>query len=390
MMTSENGPSIAWIDFDRLVPNGAWVRWRVGAPDVVAPIQGLVVRNEMDEIKTPTITGEKVLRVTSTTSLEIERLLAEDVEYSIEGEWVDFRELCILATERRLEEARGQTPDPHPLQWMTHKDEINMSVAQIGTMLYETASWIEAQGNKGYSDNDLMKALPNLRIRLLGNAYKLAWENILFFGEGSRKRDFDGWGVHKYKPAHWTRQWLERFGLDHPQADTLTDQIWDEALAEYAKRAVKRAQPTYAGVDLEQELTRDVAHKAASMWLLSRWAQHRAWQHVETREMWMLQARLYSAAYDVFRHELVYRQDQQPEKRRSKKKTQAARDDWATASDYFVPNIGFNAYHFYTQAYVTACCEADAVPNLGIDHENLPRGIQAETLATQQSGEAEV
>lgn len=384
-MNSSKGPSIAWTDFARMVPNGSWVRWYPDNPGVVAPPQGVVLYSEQQEIWAQRVSGERVLPITSTDSVETVRWLAEDVEYFVDDEWIDFRTLCIRATERRLEEVKTAAGgDLHPLQWMTHKDELNMSIEKIGGMLYEVATWIEAQGNKGYSDNDLMKALPGLRIKILGNAYKLAWENILFFGDGSRKRDFDGWGVHKYKPAHWTLTWLERFGLDNLQAEMLTDKIWDEALAEQAKRAVKRLQTTCAGIDLEQAETRDAAHKAAAMWLLSEWARHRSWRGLRLREMWKVQSALYHDAYKVFRQELGYRQDQQPQPRRSKKKTNAARDDWATAVRYFDGprgfdgRSGFNVHQFYTAAYVAACCESDVMPDLAVDFEALPRDVPAE------------
>ena len=397
-MTGEKGPSIPWVDFNRLVPNGAWVQWRVGATDVVPPLKGLVIWTEQDEIAAPSIDGDKVLRVTSTATTDVVRLRVADVEYSIDDEWIDFRELCIRATEQRLRDTGATAPDAHPLTWMTHATELNMSVAQIGTMLYETAAWIEAAGNKGYSDDDLMKALPALRIRLLKNAYKLAWQDILFFGEGGKKRDFDGWGVHKRTPAHWTVTWLARFGTKHPLADQLMDQAWDEALATHEKRAVKRVHQTYAGVDLETADTRDIAHKAAAMWLMGEWAHQRGWAHRETREMWRLQGRLYLMAHDVFRHELVYRMDQQPQPRRSKKKTQLAREDWATASTYFGPQSGFfgepyfNALHFYTAAYVEACCESDVAPDVSVDFEALPRGLRgavaaSDTVTTEEEAE---
>lgn len=402
-MTTDKGPSISWSEFKTIVPNGTWVRQHVEGNTVTGlplPIEGILILN-VDTINQDTITEHKHLRVTPLDSVDPVVLYAGRVEFKINEEWIDFRELCIRVQERRLDEARATAVDAHPLQWMTHKDELNMSVEQIGAMLYDTATWIESQGNKGYSVNDLMKALPGLRARVLGNAYKLAWENILFYGEGGggssrkRNRDFSGWGVHKYKPAHWKRTWMDRFGLQHPQADQLTDEIWDEAHAEHARRSVKRKHERYAGVDLEQEPTRDVAHKAAAMWLMSKWAQHRSWQHWDAREMWMLQARLYSDAYEVFRHEMEYREDQQPQPRRSNKKTQAARDDWATASSYWKTTSGFfgqtrefDVHHFFSEGYVQACYETDTAPDVGVDFDNLPRGIQAETsVGTQNQAE---
>jgi hypothetical protein len=384
---TDKGPSIAWTDFARMVPNGSWVRQLTGSTlaRLDLPVEGVLFFEDIDEIKATTIQDSSLLKVTPTSGLETVVLCAGRMEFKVgDGEWIDFRTLCIRATERRLEEVKAAAGgDLHPLQWMTHPGELNMSIAQIGAMLYDVASWIETSGNKGYSDNDLLKALPGLRIKVLGNAYKLAWESILFYGDGSRKRDFAGWGVHKYKPAHWTLTWLERFGLDNPQAEILTDKIWDEALAEQAKRAVKRLQATCAGIDLEQAETRDVAHKAAAMWLLSEWAQHRAWRGLRLREMWKVQSALYHDAYKVFRQELLYRQDQQPQPRRSKKKTQAAREDWTTASRYFVsgrgfyPRPDFDAHAFYTAAYVAACCESDVMPDLAVDFDALPRDIQA-------------
>lgn len=385
-MTGAKGSSISWSDFIRDMPNGSWVRQLKGKTiaNLELPVEGVLHFDDVDEIKATKVSEHTLLKVTPITQLDTVLLRAGDSEFKVgDDDWIGFRELCIRSTERRLDEVKAvSADDAHPFRWMTHKDELNMSLAQIGTQLYDVATWIEANGNRGYSDDDLMKALPQLRIRVLGNAYKLIWENILFFGEGGRKRDFDGWGVHKYKPAHWTRTWLERFGLDHPQAEALTDSIWDEALADYAKRAVKRLQLIYAGVDLEQALTRDVAHKAAAMWLLSRWAQRRAWQHWAASDLWKLQSRLYHDAYIVFRQELLYRQDQQPEKRRSKKKTQDARDDWATASGYFDAARGFgaqpefNPHRFYTEDFIEACCESDSAPDLVVDFDQLPRGLR--------------
>jgi hypothetical protein len=377
-MTGVKGPSIRWEDFQRVAPNGTWVyEPRRAAP---APIEGILLIPNVDDVKKMHVQGHTLLIVQLIDLIEPVGVEARWLEFGIGEKRVSFRELCIQAQERRLNEVRCMdTVDQHPLQWMTHKDELNLSIEQIGAMLFETASWIEAAGNKGYSDNDLMKAVPSLRVRLLDNAYRMAWQDILFFGDGERKRDFDGWGVHKRTPAHWTMTWLERFGLDHPKAQTLTDEIWDEAMAEHARRAVTRPHETYVEVDLEQEPTCSIAHKAAAMWLLSRWAQRQGWTRAP-REVWRIQARLFGEAYEVFVNELEYRQDRQPQPRRSKKKTQAVRDDWATASSYFAPGIGFDAYRFYSQAYVQACFESDVTPDVSVDFDALPRGIQTEEV----------
>jgi hypothetical protein len=383
---TSKAPSIRIADFDRMVPNGTWVRQLEGAAPrgVTLPVEGVLMSDHVDETRVPAITSDSRLTVTALTDVVPIRVFAGEMDYKIDDEWISFRELCIRAIEQRL------------------KDGMGMTTERIGTALFSVASWIESQGNKGYSDEEIMLALPTFPIRLLGMDYRRTWENILFFGDGGRRDDFNGWGVHKRTPAHWTITWLARFGPEHPQADQLMNDTWDEAQAEYAKRAVKRAQSTCAGVDLEQELTRDVAHKAASMWLMSHWAQHRAWKNPEARDAWKLQSALYHDAYKVFRQELVYRQDQQPQPRRSKKKTQAARDDWATASRYFDrrvgfgfdPGLGFDPHLFYTTAYLNACCESDAVPDVSIDYENLPRGIPGEAPdgadTTIDTDEAEV
>lgn len=382
-MSGEKSPSIAWEDFQRWVPNGSWVRWRVGAPHIIDPVEGVVIQNNVDNRLSP-IQEDSILHVTSTIATDPVILRAGRVEYKVgenPDDWIDFTELCIRATEQRLQEARGTATDTHPLAWMTHKDELNMSVEQIGTQLYDVATWIEAQGNRGYSHDELMIALPALKIRVLGKAYRPAWQDIVFFGDGDHRRDYQGWGVHKYNPAHWTRTWLERFGLAHPKADELTTAIWDEALAEYAKRSIKRKHATYAGIDLEMEATRSIAHKAAAFDLLATWAQQRSWSHWGAREVWRMQARLYDDAASVFAHELVYRLDQQPQKRRSKKQTQLARDDWATAALYLDNHAHLNVHYFFTEAYIRACCETDVCPDTSVDFDALPRDVQGEVQA---------
>lgn len=351
--------SIRMDDFNQMVPNSTWIR-QVEGPlprrvTLPLPIEGILL-DHIDETWGRTLQAENTVMVTSISSVDPVRLYAGQAEYKIGDEWVGWRELCIRAIERRL------------------KGSLDMSTAQIGAHLYSVATWIEAQGNRGHSDEELMIGLPSFPIRLLNPENRPMWEHIVFFGDGGGKHDYSGWGVHKRTPAHWWITWLDRFGLDHPQADDLMTAVWDEALAGHEKRAVKRAHKIYAGVDLEEEPTRDVAHKAAAMWLMRAWARHRSWQHRESREIWGLQCHLYGEAFEVFVHELQYRQDQQPEPRRSKKKTQAVRDDWATASSYFYPGIGFDAYRFYTQEYVKACCESDAVPDVSVDFEALPRG----------------
>lgn len=363
-MSASRGPSIQAADFDRMVPNGTWVRQLDGLPlrGVVLPVEGVLMRERLDEAA-PTLQADTRLAVTSKGSVDTVRLLAGEAEYQIEGEWVRWRELCIRAIEQRL------------------SAKMQMDHGQIGTALYHVAAWMEASGNKGYSDEDLMMALPTFPIRLLDEAYRMKWDAIVFFGDGESRSDFRGWGVHKRNPAHWRITWLERFGRDHPQADALMDAVWDEAHAEYIDRAVKRASQTYAGIDLEQAETRDVAHKAAAMWLLGQWADHRAWVHRDARDMWRLQSSVYDMAHKALRHELIYRQDRQPQKRRSKKKTQAARDDWATAGQYFsvrmgfLSVVGFDPYTFYTKAYIEVCCASDSVPDLAVDFEALPRDL---------------
>lgn len=373
-MTSDKGPSILWADFQRLVPNGTWVQQVSGSTltGVPLPAEGIVMMAHADNVKARALDAWSPLTVQTVGAVDPVPLYAGFVIFTLGDETIDFEELCIRATEQRLAEA-GVSVDAHPLQWMTHPTELGVSVEQIGTMLYETATWIEQSGNRGYAAEDLMIALPGLKIRLLRTAYRMAWADILFFGEGGKKRDFSGWGVHKRTPAHWSVTWLARFGAGHPLAEAHMAALWDEALDEYDKRSLKRTHQVYAGVELETADTWEIARLAAATWLMSRWAHHRAWHHGPARDLWQLQGRLSLAASEVFQHELLYRLDRPPQPRRSKKKTQAAREDWATASRYIVAGGGFDAYRFYTPAYVQACCDSDTTPDTHVTMSALPR-----------------
>lgn len=384
-MTSDKGLFIRAVDFDQAVPRGTWIRQHEGpAPrNVILPIEGILSQEPANENLMRSVKGlvrpiaaDTALTVTPISAIDTVRLYAGQCEYKIGDEWVDFRELCLRAIEHRL------------------KDGLRVDPAHIGGHLYAVATWLEAQGNRGHSDEEIMIGLPLFPIRLLSAESRPLWENIVFFGEGDGKNEYSGWGVHKRTPAHWWITWLDRFGLAHPQADQIMSDVWDEALAEHNKRSLKRVHQTYAGIDMEMTETREIAHKAAAMWLLSQWAEHRAWAHWEARDMWRLQASVYDMAHKVFRHELLYRQDGQPQKRRSKKKTQAARDDWATAGNYFSLQmgfqsvVGFNAHTFYTAAYIKACCDSDAAPDVVVDFDALPRDVEAHEV-TEGASERE-
>jgi hypothetical protein len=118
--------------------------------------------------------------------------------------------------------------------------------------LYRLCQWIETTGNRGYSNYELIQNLGE-EIRPILENYKL-FSVCLFLGTGTRKRDFNGFGV-KRKPS-WQSEYLAMYhrlvGTDEFYTDIL-DQQHEAALKDDVHESKRRARPhtyfTHAELD---------------------------------------------------------------------------------------------------------------------------------------------
>lgn len=269
--------------------------------------------------------------------------------------------------------------DIHPLEWMTHETELNMSIEQIGVEVYRLAMKIEDGRNRGFSmahfknHNELFPNEP-LCIALLYIKYTMAWENILFHADKSYNSDYSGWGVRRKPP--WWMIWMDRYGeICTALVEQIISEAWDAATIEKEARRAKRKVTSVAGMDLEEMDTMTVGYYAAVFDVLSQRAMYRYMDSALSDKMAKLLRVVYQSIANDFTGEIVYRTKGEPQERSSKKKTLAARLDWQKAITLRESGIGA----FFTADFVRQCVESVNEPDLSVTFDDLPKKTLKET-----------
>lgn len=265
--------------------------------------------------------------------------------------------------------------------------EINQTVDAAGAALYQIAQVCEANGNRG---------LPLARFPA-GTHWILADDqpaqelrrDILFFAEGHRTRDYDGWGVKK--DPHWSLVWGERFGWQSEAAQTIIAQAEDEARATHAKilaeeeaNRTQRVVDTLAGKRVTDLTTREVAYIAAVAEVLARRYQERGGFSPTFTEAEAILYWHYRELHENALTELKYRCDHTPPEQSSKKKTKAMQADWARAADLLKARTA----HFFSRAFIDQAVASVTEPDLSVDWEHLPKLPEEQTPVAWKSDAA--
>lgn len=154
--------------------------------------------------------------------------------------------------------------------------ELEVSFEQLGADIFKLATWIEFRENKGFDRGYLERN--QLPVYFLASRYDASWKGILFHGEGTRKRDFNGWGVRK-RP-HWSLIWGDRFGWDTLTGRGIVETAETEAYAEKPKQDARFERPrqSFAQGEFDGFSTVDIGHRWAMAVILYRRYDHLRWQ----------------------------------------------------------------------------------------------------------------
>lgn len=156
---------------------------------------------------------------------------------------------------------------------------------ELGEDVWNLATVIETQGNKGYGKSDLaaFAQRDDLKIEtyMLRELHKDCYDGILFYANGSKKWEAKGWVCRKN--PHWKVKWMELYGDTNPERLAEFQRAEQERLAaEEAERQRKLARPTEecAGVKFEDLTTLQVGHRYAVAHIMiaqasRRWRQRR-------------------------------------------------------------------------------------------------------------------
>jgi hypothetical protein len=238
------------------------------------------------------------------------------------------------------------------------------STAGLGEAIFHLAFFLEERGNKGMYPQYFEDTLPKEAVE--NPEHVPAWENILFQEREGR------WFVRK-KP-HWSLVWGERYGWQTAPGQSLIVQHHDEALATHTEviafldsQKPKRLVETIAGKRAEDLTTLEVAYVAAVASVLYERYTGRYGLGLDTAPgllRWHYRELQRQAIA-----ELDYRTQSSPEERTSKKKTEAAKADWAKADELLKVGTG----HFFSKAFIEQAVESALEPDLDVDFDHLPK-----------------
>lgn len=146
--------------------------------------------------------------------------------------------------------------------------ELNVEFEQLGKDVYHLAMWIETMGNHGYERKRFEEN--SEPAYFLTDACSATWKGILFYGEGSRKRDFRGWGVRK--SPHWSQVWGDRYGWDTECGRAIIEQMEAEAWTEKPKQDVKRERPrpSFVQGEFDQYTSMEIGHRWVMACIMAR------------------------------------------------------------------------------------------------------------------------
>lgn len=166
---------------------------------------------------------------------------------------------------------------------------LETTAQQLGADIWQLASTIEGQGNKGYSLGDLEKFAEREDLKVVTHMLRDAlhrdcYAGILFEAHGSgsrgRRRRFEAEGWMVRKNPHWRSVWMALYGETQPELLAAYQQAEAERLvAEEAERQRKLLRPVEEspGVKFEALSTVQVGHRYAVASILCLQAERR-WQ----------------------------------------------------------------------------------------------------------------
>lgn len=239
----------------------------------------------------------------------------------------------------------------------------------IAADVYKLARYLDESGNKGASRHALETV--NMPVYFLTDEYAGIWRDILFHGEGSRKRDYSGWGVRR-RPD-WRVAWGERYGWENAIGQTLIEEAHAAALVEHESRRVKRSNETFTQGRYEDYTSEQIAYRFATSDILMR-RYERLYRSRRASSDW--KSDVYGYLMNVWmqqnlhmQKELEYRTKADPAPRSSKKKTEAARADFHQAQKYLDAGTGY----FFSPEFVQEAIDSAEEPDLRVDFDHLPK-----------------
>lgn len=249
-------------------------------------------------------------------------------------------------------------------------DALDKSIEDIASDVYKLAMYLESIGNRGVSRHALVQV--QMPVYFLTDVYLGIWRDILFFAEGSRKRDFDGWGLRR-RPHDWRIAWGERFGWSSDIGQQLIEEAHAAALVEYEAKRVRRHNETFAQGRYEEYTSEQIAYRMAVADILMCRYSHMYHTREKSRD-WHDNAHGYSMRVWMqqnqhMQKELEYRTKAEPEARSSKAKTEAARADFAHAKKFLDAGTGY----FFSLEFVQQAIESAEEPDLTVDFDHLPK-----------------
>jgi hypothetical protein len=271
----------------------------------------------------------------------------------------------------------------------THSIAIaTITPAQLARDIYDVCCWMQA--NKPYNaDMGSIETLSKAEGKELKTYWmqhddltKMVLDGVIFFTSGSggtrRRPAFYGWGLLKNPILKsekigkevwlWEKTWLENFGYLNPE---IADEIRQRqaAIEEANKRIVTRRHNYFW---LENKTTMQVAQLWAVSHMMGMWFWHErmfsdrfdgsgdaiSWLH----SIWMEQAK-------IFELELEYRTEADPQPRSSKRKTEAAKEDFRKAALV----LGNRVTGLYSQEFIDMVCATKFPFDFSLDPEALPK-----------------
>lgn len=292
---------------------------------------------------------------------------------------------------------------------------LNIEPEKLAADIHALCTWIQAQGNRGYSETQLKDA--GLEINFLA-ADKALWDGMLFHAVPEKRKDYSGWGVKRLPMIRgeifaWEETWLMRFGwlqndlvsqvnarIDAAQNPSIQEGDWVDyqgrvlkvsmirsdsqfvlediysASALFAHRAelakvdaLRRKQDFFSGGAFSQYSTFDIAYRAACADVLRGWYGHQYGfmrgnfnQSKEAMHVWGEQ-------YSILSNELKYRVHAPAPEKESKKKTKEAAEDWAKAAEY----LEKGTLYFFSREFLRVVTASPEYPDLTIEPEHLPK-----------------
>lgn len=305
--------------------------------------------------------------------------------------------------------------------------KLEVTPEQLAADIHALCSWIQGQGNRGYTELQLKDA--GLPVYFLG-VDKALWDGMLFHAEGQGRKDYSGWGVKRHPMIQgevyaWEVSWLNTFQyletkltsqirakIEAVRTPSIKVEDWVEYQGEswwvsritsssyyledlsgnaaFAKRdeltkleAPRRKRAEFAGGSFSSYSTFEIAYRAACCYVMCHWYRGAYHRHMHEKRNYPYReaAVIWQQEYAVLLDELRFRSHVQPPLESSKKKAEATAEDWAKAKAYAENPVP----HFFSQEFVLAAIESSEYPDLSIDPEHLPKAPSEKTPVAWKS-----